>query len=571
MRSRTSLSTMFAGWLAIGLVSACAEEPAGGTPTDEELANPFLQDYASGGKGDTAYLNPDGIEVEVTLEADVVAPSYRIFDAPAELGQYALTYLRKHSSFYLESLAEDATSDERVEWLIDGTWLTAAEARALPTSQLRRFRIRGVNAVLLHGVADTVSEGQVFTAPVPLAPYSAFASGGAACTDPDDHMGLSASIYWYLWNPERSGCTLPTQDLQLTVTRLLPARATTYPEYNRLTADGLVTAVVLFGQIGDDPLTDRDSGVRNLEQMARWLRGAGFREIVPAPLGRRFQKMAGAVEVVIDLYSPYVFSGLGDLAHFGNFQTALSEHEIVVYDGHSMLGASDFWSRPQYPDFYQIFLYGGCLGYEYYVRPILAGKGGWDNVDVVSSVIEVTASANYYFAPFMAKLMWALEHGNAASWTDYLAVIRRGVGDSTFGVSGVRENCYSPAGSLCGGPTGPTSTRFESATAVAIPDYPRSGVTSIIDVPSGIASSRVALELNVSHTWVGDLHITLSHGGRTAVVWDHSGGGNVDIHQTLTLDAFEAVEPAGQWVLTLKDDAAQDVGRLESWALIFTP
>ncbi|HEY3353292.1 MAG TPA: c-type cytochrome [Polyangia bacterium] len=24
---------------------------------------------------------------------------------------------------------------------------------------------------------------------------------------------------------------------------------------------------------------------------------------------------------------------------------------------------------------------GGCLGYEYYVRPVLAGKGGWANVD----------------------------------------------------------------------------------------------------------------------------------------------------------------------------------------------
>ena len=60
-----------------------------------------------------------------------------------------------------------------------------------------------------------------------------------------------------------------------------------------------------------------------------------------------------------------VLSRLGDFAHFANFQKALSEHEVVAYDGHSMLGASDFWARPTYPDFYQIFLYGGCLGYEY--------------------------------------------------------------------------------------------------------------------------------------------------------------------------------------------------------------
>ena len=36
------------------------------------------------------------------------------------------------------------------------------------------------------------------------------------------------------------------------------------------------------------------------------------------------------------------FEGLGDYGHFDNFQKAISEHEIVVYDGHSMLGASDF-------------------------------------------------------------------------------------------------------------------------------------------------------------------------------------------------------------------------------------
>jgi hypothetical protein len=570
MRSRTSRSTLIMGLLTAGMLWACVEEPLDDAGADE-ARNPFLEDWATGGKEDTAYINPDGIEVEVTLEADVVAPAYRLFDAPAELGQYVLTYLSKREVLYLEALAEDATSNQRVEWLVDGTWLTSAEARRLPTSQLRRFRIRGINAVLLHGLADRVSEGDVFVATVPIDPYGAFAAGGAACTDPDAHLGLSASIYWYVWNPERSGCALETQEARLTVTRLLPARATTYPEYDRLTADGVITAVVLFGQIDDDPLTDRDAGVRNLNQMVRWLTQAGFREVVPAPVGRRFQKMAADVEVVIDLYSPYDFSGLGDLANFRNFQRALSEHEIVAYDGHSMLGASDFWSRPEYPDFYQIFLYGGCLGYEYYVRPILAGKGGWENVDVVSSVIEVTASANYYFAPFMAKLMWALEHGNAASWTDYLAVIRNRVGDSTFGVSGARENCYSPAGSLCGGSSGGSALRFDASPGLSIPDAQEAGVTSTIEVPSGVEARAVALELAISHTWVGDLKITLTHGGLTVVVWDHAGGGNADIRQTLSLDAFGGADPAGEWTLRVSDTVPRDTGRLESWALLFTP
>jgi hypothetical protein len=66
-------------------------------------------------------MNPDGIEVEVDLEADVDAPSYRVLEAPAHLGQFALTYMRKHKEFYIESLAEDSSSKNRVEWLVDAT------------------------------------------------------------------------------------------------------------------------------------------------------------------------------------------------------------------------------------------------------------------------------------------------------------------------------------------------------------------------------------------------------------------------------------------------------------------
>ena len=170
-----------------------------------------------------------------------------------------------------------------------------------------------------------------------------------------------------------------------------------------------------------------------------------------APLGKRYEKKLGnGVLIQIDLYSPREFSGLGDYAHFGNFEKALKEHEVVAYDGHSMLGASDFWGRPAYPSFYQIFLYGGCLGYEYYIRPILAGKGGnWAKLDMVSSVVEVTASANEFAGPAIAKLIYGIQYNGRSSWRNILLNVRNSVGDSTFGVSGVRDNCFSPTGSRC--------------------------------------------------------------------------------------------------------------------------
>jgi hypothetical protein len=115
-----------------------------------------------------------------------------------------------------------------------------------------------------------------------------------------------------------------------------------------------------------------------------------------------------------------------------------------------MLGASDFWARPTYPDFYQIFLYGGCLGYEYYVKPILHGKGdSWAKLDIVSSVIEVTASANEFAAPAIAKLIYGIQYNGKSSWRNIMLTVRNSVGDSTFGVSGVRDNCFTPNGSRC--------------------------------------------------------------------------------------------------------------------------
>jgi hypothetical protein len=550
-----------ASLLALSLLASC-----GGAASDPE-SNPFLEDQSTDGKEDSAYLNPDGVEVEVDIEADVQASSYQIWDAPAQSGQFALTYLRKRGTFYLESLAEDASSDQRVEWLVDGTWLTAAQAHSVAVAKLTHFRIKGINAVLLDNAADGVTEGTVFTAKVPLKPYSVMSDAGAACADPDDHMSLDASVYWYMWNPDLSTCKVTTRDMTVTVARILPVTRTVYPEFDQLVADGKVTAVVLFGQIDDGAITDSEPGVRNMKKMATWLKQGGYKEITPAPVGRRFQKTIGTVVMEIDLYSPRDFAGLDDMAHFANFQKAISEHEIVAYDGHSMLGASDFWSRPTYPSFYQIYLYGGCLGYEYYVRPILAGKGGWDKVDIMSAVVEVSADANLFAAPALAKIAYALNHKYKVSWTQILTAVRAKVGDSTFGVSGVRDNCFSPAGSYCTAPQPTTGQRYENSTAVAIPDASTAGVTSTITVPDTITAQTVTLELDVSHTYVGDLTITISHDGVTQTVWAEEGDSADDIKKTFTLDKFAGKAAKGTWTLKLVDGYAQDAGTLNKWAL----
>lgn len=433
-----------AGSLIAVMVAAC-----GSSAAPDPADNPFTQDLTDSGKEDSAYLNPDGAEVEIDLEGDVTASASELDDAPAALGQFAMTFFRKKNMMYIESLAEDASTTGRAEWRVGTTWYTRAN---LPAGAVRNhWRLRGLNTVLLFNAAKDPKVGQTFTAKAPVKPFSVFADAGRSCADSEEHISLGQDVYWYRWEPEQTACKIAMQDLQITVSKVFPkTQSSVYPEFDQLVADKKLTTVIMFGQIDDGPITDNETGMRNLHQYAGWLTDAKFKEVT-APLGRRFEKtLTSGTLVQIDLYSPREFSGLGDYGHFANFQKAIAEHEIVAWDGHSMLGASDFWQRPTYPGSYQIFLYGGCLGYEYYVKPILHGKGdSWAKLDLMSSVVEVSADANMFAGPAIAKIVWALDHGNRASWRSILLTVRAAVGDSTFGVSGVRDNCYTPTGTRC--------------------------------------------------------------------------------------------------------------------------
>src|SRR3954471_6986738 len=90
--------------LSLAALAACS-----GGPIDDEQ-NPFTQDMADDGKEDSAYMNPDGTEIEVDLEGDVAGTAFQLREGPAMLGQFALTYFRKQEKMFIESLAEDSTT-----------------------------------------------------------------------------------------------------------------------------------------------------------------------------------------------------------------------------------------------------------------------------------------------------------------------------------------------------------------------------------------------------------------------------------------------------------------------------
>ena len=79
------------------------------------------------------------------------------------------------------------------------------------------------------------------------------------------------------------------------------------------------------------------------------------------------------------------------------------------------------------------------------------------------------------------------------------------------------------------------------------------------------------MEIDIQHTYVGDLVIELSHNGTSYALWDREGGSADDITRTFSVSAFDGQDAGGDWVLTISDNAGLDTGRLSGWALLVTP
>ena len=559
-------------FLFVASLLACEDsleptDPVGDGSETEIGSNPFLEDAFNDGKEDTGYVNRRGVEVHVTLEADITADSWRIFDAPAELAQYAVTYLRKRNDFYLEILAEDATAVEGVEWLVDEAWLGRNAVADLDRSSLTHFRMSGVTAVVMNETDASLSVGQIYEAKVPNNPYTTMAEASETCVDVNSHLPTSQSIYWYLWNPEKASCELEVQTMTLTINEVMPSNPESYPEYDQLWADGRLDVVVLFAKLDDGDVAD-DYNWDNVRRLSTWLGQAGFTKAEDAPLGDRFTRQVGELTETVDIYGPDLFHSVADYAHMSNWQKAVSEHEVVMYNGHSVLGTGYAFEEVEYPDFYQIFSIGSCLSYEYYVTPVLAGKSSWATVDVVSNVEPTYYSENFPLTTnLLARLFWGFENDGRASWQDIMEAVSNRLHHSMFGVSGARGNSFTPTPDE----PNPGAVSFNNADPLDIPDNDPTGVASTIEVGDDIVIAELELAIDLAHTYVGDLEISLEHGDLSHTIWNRSGGSDDDITATFDIGSFDNTSASGTWTLTITDNASIDTGQLRSWTLSIVP
>jgi subtilisin-like proprotein convertase family protein len=95
-----------------------------------------------------------------------------------------------------------------------------------------------------------------------------------------------------------------------------------------------------------------------------------------------------------------------------------------------------------------------------------------------------------------------------------------------------------------------------------------SAVTSTIKIDQDVDITKAKLNLDIDHTYKGDLVVSLtSPSGKTAVISNRAGGSADNIKGDFDLSAFAGESSKGDWKLTVEDKAARDTGKLNSWNL----
>lgn len=112
-----------------------------------------------------------------------------------------------------------------------------------------------------------------------------------------------------------------------------------------------------------------------------------------------------------------------------------------------------------------------------------------------------------------------------------------------------------------------TAHTYSQTPAVAIPDNAPAGATSTLQVSDAGTLTDVKLTVDITHTYRGDLKVTLSHAGTDTLVFDRVGGSADNLQQTFAVPALAGKALAGAWTLKVVDTASQDVGTLNSWTL----
>ena len=135
---------------------------------------------------------------------------------------------------------------------------------------------------------------------------------------------------------------------------------------------------------------------------------------------------------------------------------------------------------------------------------------------------------------------------------------RNGAVDCADAACSGDRTCVDPAGD------------YSSTEMVAIPDNDSNGVSTTIEVADGGTISGLSVDVDITHTYRGDLTVELSKGDVSVILVDREGAGEDDLVRSFDVAEFDGEDAAGIWTLTVRDSANADTGTLNGWALTIT-
>ena len=121
-----------------------------------------------------------------------------------------------------------------------------------------------------------------------------------------------------------------------------------------------------------------------------------------------------------------------------------------------------------------------------------------------------------------------------------------------------------------GGGGGPVEGRtFTNEERTDIPDNDPNGARSVVAVPEAFDVETISVNVDIDHTYRGDLEVVLEHEGRRVTLANQEGGSADDLVETYTVDDFSGASSEGEWALHVIDHAGEDTGAIQKFALTF--
>lgn len=122
-----------------------------------------------------------------------------------------------------------------------------------------------------------------------------------------------------------------------------------------------------------------------------------------------------------------------------------------------------------------------------------------------------------------------------------------------------------------------SSIRVEESPGVTIPDNEQDGIERILTVAETGQLDSIVVELDITHTYIGDLIVELISPDSTAVLLHNRTGGTGNniiktytVRNTSQLQNFRGDSISGDWTLKVADLASTDQGKLNRWRLKLT-